>query len=232
MTTKMMSAPAATAVAVRPLSLKCVGTCPARFLRSRNKALGICLRCSAGAGAAGAGAGDTGSSNNSSSSSAGSGAAARSEGAGPSGWWKRLFGSSKLDKQKLAEYGLGAFAAYGILSNLNAGVLVTIAWLAVVKQTGLTPIDPGQWPKFLAVYAGLYITTNLLRPVRLTLALAAAPFFNTALERIQSTLRVNKAVAFGIMLAGIAITSFTCIGSAIALCGGFPNGLPPVPWKR
>ncbi|KAF6246109.1 hypothetical protein COO60DRAFT_1650162, partial [Scenedesmus sp. NREL 46B-D3] len=82
------------------------------------------------------------------------------------------------------------------------------------------------------VYAGLYITTNLLRPVRLTLALAAAPFFNTALERIQSTLRVNKAVAFGIMLAGIAITSFTCIGSAIALCGGFPNGLPPVPWKR
>jgi hypothetical protein len=38
----------------------------------------------------------------------------------------------------------GAFAAYGILSNLNAGVLVTIAWLAVVKQTGLTPIDPGQ----------------------------------------------------------------------------------------
>jgi hypothetical protein len=89
-----------------------------------------------------------------------------------------------------------------------------------------------QWPKFLAVYAGLYITTNLLRPVRLTLALAAAPFFNTALERIQSTLRVNRAVAFGMMLAGIAVSSFTCISLAIVLCGGFPNGLPPVPWKR
>ncbi|WIA15275.1 hypothetical protein OEZ85_001946 [Tetradesmus obliquus] len=145
---------------------------------------------------------------------------------------RRAVAQRSLDKQKLAEYGLGAFAAYGILSNLNAGVLVTIAWLAVVKQTGLTPIDPGQWPKFLAVYAGLYITTNLLRPVRLTLALAAAPAFNSALERIQSTLRVNKAVAFGLMLAGIAISSFTCISLAIVLCGGFPNGLPPVPWKR
>lgn len=44
----------------------------------------------------------------------------------------------------LVDHAAGAFAAYGIISNLNAGVLVTIAWLAVVKQTGLTPIDPGQ----------------------------------------------------------------------------------------
>lgn len=129
----------------------------------------------------------------------------------------------------------GAFAAYGIISNLNAGVLMTISWLTVVKQTGLTPLDPGQWPKFLAVYAGLYITTNLLRPVRLTLALTVAPFFNKALEFIQQVLRCSKGVAFGIMLAGIAVTSFTCISLAIILCGGFPNGLPPLPnmpWSK
>eukprot|EP00775_Hariotina_reticulata_P002813 gene2812-3105_t len=145
---------------------------------------------------------------------------------------KSVLLGGKVDKAKLAEFGLGAFAAYGILSNLNAGVLVTLAWLAVVKQTGLTPVDPGQWPKFLAVYAGLYLTTNLLRPVRLTLALTAAPFFNMCLDTIQQVLRVNKATAFAIMLFGIAITSFGGILTAIALCGGFPNGVPALPWKH
>lgn len=48
----------------------------------------------------------------------------------------------------------GAFAAYGIISNINAGVLITIAWIGVVKQTGLTPLDAGMWPRFLGLYAG------------------------------------------------------------------------------
>lgn len=73
----------------------------------------------------------------------------------------------------------GAFAAYGIISNLNAGVLVTLSWLSVVKQTGLTPLDPGMWPRFLGIYAGLYLAVgSLMRPLRLAAALAAAPFFN------------------------------------------------------
>jgi hypothetical protein len=39
-----------------------------------------------------------------------------------------------FDKRKLASFGVGAFAAYGVISNLNATVLLTLAWMTVVKQ--------------------------------------------------------------------------------------------------
>lgn len=83
-----------------------------------------------------------------------------------------------------------------------------------------------------AAAAGLYLTTNLFRPLRLTLALTVAPFFNRALAAIESRLRVNKAVAFGAMLAAIAATSLSCITLAIIAAGGFPNGPPPLPWQQ
>jgi hypothetical protein len=106
---------------------------------------------------------------------------------------------------------------------------MTIAWLSVVKSTGLTPIDPGQWPKFLGIYAGLWVGASFMRPFRLSLALAAAPAFNGFLQATQDRLSVNKGVAFGIMLAMIAATSTVLIFGTIFLCGGFPNGLP---WLR
>ncbi|KAI8466643.1 MAG: hypothetical protein J3K34DRAFT_432995 [Monoraphidium minutum] len=134
----------------------------------------------------------------------------------------------KVDKQKLAEYGLGAFAAYGIISNLNAGVLMTMAWLAVVRRTGVSPLE-GEWGQFLAIYAGLWVGASFMRPVRLSLALAVAPLVNRFLEGTQRRLRVNKGVAFGMLLALIATVSFTAIFGTIALVGGFPNGLP---WRR
>jgi hypothetical protein len=120
-----------------------------------------------------------------------------------------------------------------VISNLNAGVLVTMSWLTVVKQTGLTPLDPGMWPRFLGVYAGLYLAIgSILRPLRLTAALAVAPLFNKFLDTLQNTFKVNKAVAFGMMLGCIAASSFTLISCMLVLAGGFPNGPPPLPWRR
>jgi hypothetical protein len=49
---------------------------------------------------------------------------------------------------------MGAFASYGVISNLNYGTAMGMAWLAYVKKTGLAPTAPGQWPSFLAFYAG------------------------------------------------------------------------------
>jgi hypothetical protein len=69
-------------------------------------------------------------------------------------WWKK-FRMPTVDKAKLATLGFGAFCAYGVISNVNAGVLITIAWLTVVRTTGAMPISPGMWPKFLAIYAGI-----------------------------------------------------------------------------
>ena len=67
-------------------------------------------------------------------------------------WWHM----PKMNKEQLAALGFGAFSAYGVISNVNAGILITIAWLTVVKATGAMPTAPGNWPTFLGVYAGGY----------------------------------------------------------------------------
>jgi hypothetical protein len=108
---------------------------------------------------------------------------------------------------------------------------MTMAWLAVVRRTGVSPLE-GEWPQFLAIYAGLWIGASFMRPIRMSMALAAAPLVNAFLESTQRRLGVNKGVAFGILLGMIAVGSFTVIFGTITLLGGFPNGLPQVPWKR
>jgi hypothetical protein len=140
-------------------------------------------------------------------------------------WWAN---AGKIDKAKLAEYGLGAFAAYGVISNLNAGVLMTIAWLSVVRATGFSPLE-GEWARFLGIYAGLWVGASFMRPVRLSLALAAAPGVNALLDAAQRRLRLSRGAAFGALLAMIAVASFVGIFGTIALLGGFPNGVPPLP---
>jgi hypothetical protein len=119
----------------------------------------------------------------------------------------------------------------GIISNLNAGVLMTVAWLTVVRRSGVSPLE-GEWGQFLAIYAGLWVGASFMRPIRLSLALAAAPLVNSFMEGTQRRLRVSKGVAFGILLAMIAAGSFTVIFGTIAALGGFPNGVPAVPWRR
>lgn len=106
-----------------------------------------------------------------------------------------------------------------------------MAWLTVLKRSGVTPLD-GEWAQFLAIYAGLWVGASFMRPIRLSMALAVAPLVNTFLEGTQRRLQVNKGVAFGIMLGIIAVCSLTAFVGALALVGGFPNGLPQMPWQR
>jgi hypothetical protein len=47
------------------------------------------------------------------------------------------------------------------------------------------PVAAEHRPKFLAVYAGLWVSSHFLRPFRLSLAIAAAPAFDAALNSIM-----------------------------------------------
>lgn len=113
--------------------------------------------------------------------------------------------------------------------SLHTGVLTTICWVSVVKSTGLTPLEPGMWPKFLALYAALYLTAGTItRPLRLTFAIAAAPAVERALASLQRITGLNKPTAYGLVLLAISAGSIVFFISSIALFGGFPYGLPNV----
>ena len=98
-------------------------------------------------------------------------------------WRQKLFpkkqeGDDGLTfKQKLAKLGLSVVLSYGFVSNVSYSITVSIAWFLFSKQTGLSPLAQGQWPKFLAVYSGFWIFNNFIRPLRLTLSIAVSTKF-------------------------------------------------------
>ncbi len=63
---------------------------------------------------------------------------------------------------------------------------------------------------------------NFVRPLRFSLALALAPFFDRAITWIAGKTRLDKKYAFGILLVCIALTTLSGLGAALVLLGGFP----------
>ena len=71
------------------------------------------------------------------------------------------FNNIKLNKESLGKLGLNALLAYGFVSNVSYITCVILAWVTFGKSTGLSPLAPGQWKKYLLVYAGcLHLASN------------------------------------------------------------------------
>jgi len=97
-------------------------------------------------------------------------------------------------------------------------------------QTGLSPLAKGQWPKFLAVYAGFYVFNNIIRPARLTLSVVVSKYFDSAVLTIQNKFNCKKSVAIAVLvvLANIVGTcSFMALGISLAsAASGVPIFVP------
>eukprot|EP00977_Amphora_coffeiformis_P013587 scaffold3591_cov159-Amphora_coffeaeformis.AAC.10 len=135
-------------------------------------------------------------------------------------------------RQRLAKMGLACVLSYGFVSNLNAGITTGVAWFLFSKKTGLSPLAPGQWPKFLGVYAGLWVVNNFIRPVRVAAAVAICPQFDNIVSGFQNRLKVNKAVAVGItvFMANIVVTTLlTGLGIVSAATLSGVSIFPPKP---
>lgn len=86
-------------------------------------------------------------------------------------------------------------------------------------QTGLSPLAPGQWKNFLAVYAGFWVMNNFLRPLRVTAAVAISTQVDKIVKAVQDKLKVKRAAAVGIcvFLANVVGTlSVTALGIILA----------------
>ena len=109
-------------------------------------------------------------------------------------------GDELTTKERLAKMGLAALLSYGWVSNMSYAVCTGLAWFTFAKQTGITPLAPGQWKKFLAVYSGFFIFNNALRPVRFGLSVAVAGLFDRFINYIQEKTKARKGVAIGIVV--------------------------------
>ena len=146
-------------------------------------------------------------------------------------WWK-------FDKDSLKRMGFDAFFTYGFVSNVNAGVTIAAAWYTFTVTSGISPLAPDQWKRFLPVYIGIYATFGtLLRPFRLALAVGLTPTYGGFVKRVQSFLpfrksnpRINRSLGILVVsLLGNTLVTCAVIYAGItlsALATGVPN-FPP-----
>ncbi|KAG7366771.1 hypothetical protein IV203_029441 [Nitzschia inconspicua] len=142
--------------------------------------------------------------------------------------WKRVVFFYKYNKQpedgltfrqRLGKAGLSVVLSYGFVSNMSYCVSVSVAWYIFCKRTMLSPLAPGQWPKFLAVYSGFWVFNNIVRPIRFGLSVAISTQFDKVVQFIQDKFRVNKSVAIGLTVFFanvVGTTTLMCLGISIA----------------
>ena len=173
-------------------------------------------------------------------------AAASSDSEGPIKRIRAWFGKyAKVDKATLAKSGVDAFFTYGVVSNLNAGLTLSLAWGTFSRASGLSPLAPGQWKSFLAVYVGIYATLGtVLRPFRFALAIGLTPTYSDMISRVRGRLpfrdsnpKLNRSLAlFLVSLLGNSVVTCAFIAFGVWFAG-LVTGVPPfppgfvLPWK-
>lgn len=135
-------------------------------------------------------------------------------------------------KELLAKMGLSTLLSYGWVSNMYNCVNVSLAWFAFTKKTGLSPLVPGQWKPFLAVYAGFYVISNFMRPFRIAVSIGVSKYFDSIISTIQDKTGVPRGVAIGItvfMFNIVGTCSFMALGIFTAsTLSGVPVFAPTV----
>lgn len=134
-----------------------------------------------------------------------------------------------VSKKILSQYGAGAFLSYATVSNVSTVTCLIIAWVIHGRMTGLSPLTTGQWRKYLILYAGLYGANNVLRPLRISLALCLAPTFATLLSNTERRLKISKQKAMAVVLLTVNIIgTFSYLGLGL-LAATRLTGVPLLP---
>jgi predicted PurR-regulated permease PerM len=86
------------------------------------------------------------------------------------------------------------------------------------KQTGLSPLAPGQWKALLAAYGTLYVFLCFIRPFRIALALGATQRMERFLQRLQTKFGCQRpaAIGFAVLCSVVVWISLCALGVTLA----------------
>jgi hypothetical protein len=98
-------------------------------------------------------------------------------------------------------------------------------------QTGVSPLAPGQWKGFLAVYAGFWVFNNIVRPIRLAVSVAVAPKFDAIVSWWQRKLNVPRGVAVGVVVLLFNVVGTISVMSLGIFVASLLAGVPVFPPK-
>ncbi len=144
---------------------------------------------------------------------------------------------NKFDKDKIKTLGVDAFFTYGVVSNMNAGLTVALAWGTFSKASGLSPLAPGQLKGFFATYTALYLSLgSILRPFRMAAAVTLTPVYGNAVSSIRDRLpyrdsrpKLNRTLALVLISLLLNVVGTLTLMGGGAYLAGLVTGVPAFP---
>lgn len=121
-------------------------------------------------------------------------------------WWRK---NAKMDSKTLRKMGLMCLLSYGFVSNVSAVILILLATYRAIIATGASPLaEKAALKHFGITWLGLYVISNLVRPLRISLALGISPVIDKFVNRIQAGLGCKRwlAVTLAVVLLNIVGT--------------------------
>lgn len=126
-------------------------------------------------------------------------------------------------RTKIEKLGIFPFIVYNIVSQINFGTTMGIAWYMFNVHTGLSPWASGEWKRFLGFYARFLVLNQFIRPIRLAASLAFSPKVEGLCLQMEERFgwqRTKAIVLTSALLYYIAMLySATCILAASTLSG-------------
>lgn len=89
--------------------------------------------------------------------------------------------------------GMATILSFSWVSALSYCVTLPMAWYLFAAQSGLSPLAAGQWKGFLSVFAGVWISSQLFKPMRFFLGLALRPTFCKILSKVVTAIQNRTA---------------------------------------
>eukprot|EP00878_Enallax_costatus_P015969 GHUV01016744.1.p1 GENE.GHUV01016744.1~~GHUV01016744.1.p1 ORF type:complete len:260 (+),score=54.31 GHUV01016744.1:186-965(+) len=114
----------------------------------------------------------------------------------------------------IQRHGVGAFLSYITVSNAVSVFMLSSAWLLFTKTVGMTPLAPGQWPKFLMFYGGAYAMQHITRPLKLAIGLAGTSIGTAAIHKVAQLFGISDTAALVVLLAVEVVLLLSCLGCA------------------
>jgi hypothetical protein len=133
--------------------------------------------------------------------------------------------TAKSIKTHLVKNGLAAILTYFMTGNIVNVSCLSFAWYGFSKQTGMSPMFPGQWKSFMPVAAGVMAAEFFLKPLQLAVSLGLAPLMDRALSWLRRKLRGSKAMAIGVVVSAALISSLGFFAGGISLAS-YLAGVP------
>jgi len=98
-------------------------------------------------------------------------------------------------------------------------------------QSGASPLAPGQYKAFLAVYTGFWVFNNVIRPMRVGLAVAMAPYFDRVINSIQKRTGWSRGLSIGSLVFVVNVVGTLVYQGLGIVLASLAAGVPVFPAK-